>query len=121
MSFQKQCPKLAVQGVTCEPEARSWASATKSFDTRCGWYRRPEPCDFVWVRHYGRALSAMCAQTIWAPGCARNPYFVILKCLTAGFDASLTLGIWHFHPVAPISASFHTFFAHIHHIHSFLG
>ena len=42
-----------------------------------------------------------------------------LFCLTA--HASSTLGIWHFQLVAPISTSFHTFYAHFHHIHCYLG
>ena len=48
-------------------------------------------------------------------------YTVHHCCLTAGLDASSTLGIWHFPPVSPISTPFDTFCAHFHHIHSFLG
>ena len=32
-----------------------------------------------------------------------------------------TSTVWHFHPVSPISTPFHTFYAHLHHNHSFLG
>ena len=51
-------------------------------------------------RDYGGALGAVPAQckrnpTIWACGCTRDPYFVILGghhcCLRVGFDTSSTL------------------------------
>ena len=63
-------------------------------------------------------MRAQCGHnaTIWASSRTGDPYFVILGGIivapSVGFDASSTLGIWHFldfHPLSPISAPFHTF------------
>ena len=66
---------------------------------------------------YGGALSAVRAQCghsaiIWASSRTGDPYFVILGGIivapNVGFDASSTLGIWHFwifthfHPFCPL-------------------
>ena len=57
------------------------------------------------VKRTARARGA----TIWASSHTGDPYFVILGGIivatSVGFDASSTLGIWHFW----ISAPFHTF------------
>ena len=63
-------------------------------------------------------MRAQCGRsaTIWAPSRTGDPYFGILGGIivapSVGFDASSTLGIWHFwiftqfHPFLPF---FHTF------------
>ena len=70
---------------------------------------------------YGGALSAVRARcggsaTIWASSRTGDPYFVILGGIivapSVGFDASSTLGIWHFwifthfHPFPPLFTLF---------------
>ena len=71
-----------------------------------------------------------CAKSslFWGIGPYWEPNFVILAASllfeTGYLDASFPLGIWYisiFTRFHPLSSLFHPFFAHFHHIHSFLG